>query len=576
MAITFGTGGGVKEMQQWHTGDTTTGWGGPNDGLEGFGAAIEGTDCVIFAGRKNENVTITYTSTVANVPADSQLIYNFYTILGAVLTSLSVDVNDGATGTANFNILPEFTGDASITLKSFIAIALDMTAGTLNLPTNDLSDVGYNVNISNVTIKATDNNFWDVAYVGNGVTLIGTTVSDALFQEAQANDISADIHNGVLLAYEEVIFCQSNIDINTTTGNSTNESLTFVETLNGINVYALGGTGTAVFAGTNIQATGTATLSVDMSNMTAFTMTGGSFKSMSTVTFGVNTLQRATFSEITTLNSGTGTFNANTLDTITTANIQTLSNSLRLQSCTNVTVSSGSDLLDCFIDDSGRIDISGGNRDILRCQFTDPSATTAAVLASPTTIANITDSVFTRTTGTSNAVDIGDVGTTTSIDWSGNTLTGYGTQLAGNGISSTANGAIAVNFTSNVVLTIQVVGGATVPTVEISGTGTVNIVSAITMTVTNLKDNTEVRILQTSTLDNIPPYATPTELAGIEIATAGTVDERTFAFAISSGTGITVRTFNQEWIADDITTTPTVSGNIQVAQRIDRVYDNPT
>jgi len=47
MAISFGTGGGVKEMQVWYNADTTGGWGGANDGLEGTGAQIEGNDCII-------------------------------------------------------------------------------------------------------------------------------------------------------------------------------------------------------------------------------------------------------------------------------------------------------------------------------------------------------------------------------------------------------------------------------------------------------------------------------------------------------------------------------------------------
>ena len=105
MAISFGTGGGVKEMRLWYTADTIAGWGGPNDGLEGFGSQIEGTDCIIFAGRKNENVNITYSGTITNIPSDSQVIYNFYTVLGSVLTALTATINDGGGGTATFDVL---------------------------------------------------------------------------------------------------------------------------------------------------------------------------------------------------------------------------------------------------------------------------------------------------------------------------------------------------------------------------------------------------------------------------------------------------------------------------------------
>lgn len=219
MAISYSTNSADKRMVQWWSGDTTTGWGGPNDGLDSFGAEIEGTSCVVIAARKNENLSITYTSTLTNVPSGSQLIFNTYTILGNVLTSMDIDVNDGATGTANFDILSEFTAaSSSLNFKSFVAIAMDLEAGTLNAPTNDLSDISYNLNVQNVNIRATDNFFLDCASVGDGITLNGTTVSDTLFAEAQAYDISNDDHFGVLLEFEGIIFAQGDIDIDTTDG----------------------------------------------------------------------------------------------------------------------------------------------------------------------------------------------------------------------------------------------------------------------------------------------------------------------------------------------------------------------
>ena len=92
---------------------------------------------------------------------------------------------------------------------------------------------------------------------------------------------------------------------------------------------------------------------------------------------------------------------------------------------------------------------------------------------------------------------------------------------------------------------------------------------------TNLKDNTEVRVYLTSTLDDTPPYTAPTEVAGIEIATAGTTNARTFTFSIAGGTGITIRTFNERWIADDISIAPSSTQDVQVSQRQDRVFSNP-
>ena len=541
MAISFGTGGGVKEMQVWYNADTTGGWGGANDGLEGTGAQIEGNDCIIAALRKNENVSITYSGTLTNIPTGSVYIANFYTSIGSILTSLDVDVNDGATGTANFNILSEFTGDARITLKQFIPIAFDLSAGTLNVVTNDLSDMSFNINVQNVNVKAADNQFWDIAHVGNGLTLVGTTVGNQLFTEAQSFDVTNDDHIGVLQAFEGVIFAQHNVDINTTTGNSSNETLTFVETTHGTNNYTLGGTGTAVFNGTSIASTGTVTFVMDMSSMSAFTMTAGSVNKATTVTFGANTISRVNFSNITTINSGTGTFASNTLDTVTTVNLQTDNTETRLQDCTNINLSNNADLTDANITSSGSIALGAtgsATSSLTRCTFTDPSGTEAVNIVFPGSaldVNKVTDCTFVRTTGTTNAVDLGNVGSNTSIDWNGNTLTGYGAQTAGNNISSTANGAIAVNFTVNSILTINVLNGATIPTVEISGTGTVNIVASVTVTISGLLGNTEV-----SVLENPSPY---TQTLAEQQAGAGPVSlfNEDFVSAVT-GTDILVDT----------------------------------
>ena len=588
MAVAYSTSAADKRMVQWWSGDTTTGWGGPNDGLDTFGAEIEGSSCVVIAARKNENLTITYTATLSSVPAGSQLIFNTYTIIGNVLNSLSIDVNDGASGTANFNILPEFTGTASsLNLKSFVAIAMDLGAGTLNAPTNNLAGINYNLVVQNVNIRATDNFFLDAASVGDGITITGTTVSDTLFAEAQAFDISNDDHFGVLQEFEGVIFAQHDVDIDTTTGNSTGENLTFVETLNGSNSYELGGSGTAVFDGTNIQTTGTVTCTIDMSSMTSFSMTAGSMNNITTITFGSGqTITRANFNDITTFNTGSSTFTDNTLNTVTTANISTASSGLRLQSVTTPNVTAN--LTDCIVNDSGRVDITSGSVDLTDCSFTDTSATTSAVLANASTIANITGTSFTRTSGTTNAVDLGDIGSSLSVNWDGNTLTGYGTQLAGENISSTAGGAIKVNFISIGIetLTINVLNGATVPTVEISGTAgcTVDIVQSVTISLTQMKDGTEVRVFDSN--DTTPPYAAGNELAGVETLSGGvgtglnngtaggSTDNNSFTFTMSQGATVFIRVFNENFITTPrlIELTPSSDQTLQIAQTRDRVF----
>jgi len=581
MAITYSTNAADKRMVQWWSGDTLTGWGGPNDGLDSFGAEIEGTSCVVIAARKNENLSITYTSTLTSVPAGSQLIFNTYTIIGNVLTSFDIDVNDGATGTANFDILSEFTGATpSLNLGSFVAIAMDLEAGTLNAPTNNLSDISYNLNVQNVNIRSTDNFFLDAAYVGDGVTLIGTTVGDKLFTEAQAQDISNDIHNGVLQAFEDVIFAQHDIDIDTTTGNSDKESLTFIETNNGANTYELNGTGTAVFTGTNIQTTGTVTCTVNMSNMTSFSMTAGSMNNITTITFGSGqTITRANFNDVTTFNTGASTFTNNTLNTITTANISTAASGCTFNSVTTPNVTAA--LTSCTFNESGEVDISTGGGTLTSCAFTN---TTAAIALTIADLNDIDDLSFTGD-NTSHAVDVGTISTNTTRTWNHTVVSGYaGTNVAANA-SSTAGDSevILVNVATGVTLTINVAAGATVPTYRNTGPGTVVVQQTVNFDVTNIYGGTELRLFTDPAL---------AALGGAEdVANTSTYDS---GFSQLSGPDALGRynvRYQYNYTADtDIfvvvhsldyqylrlsTTLGSSDSSLQINQVFDRQYENP-
>jgi len=180
---------------------------------------------------------------------------------------------------------------------------------------------------------------------------------------------------------------------------------------------------------------------------------------------------------------------------------------------------------------------------------------------------NIKYNTFTFSDG--HAIEITTLGAAlTGETFLGNNFSGY------NATTGSTDAAIYNNSGQSV--TINVTGGNLVDTSYRNGaSATTTINNNVAITVTNMKDNTEVRVFQTSTIDTTPPYTSPTELAGIENATAGTTDARTFTFSVPSGTGITIRTFNENWIADDIVLTPTSSQDVQVAQRRDRVFSNP-
>jgi hypothetical protein len=128
-------------------------------------------------------------------------------------------------------------------------------------------------------------------------------------------------------------------------------------------------------------------------------------------------------------------------------------------------------------------------------------------------------------------------------------------------ISSTLN---EVTNSSGGAVTLQLSSGSPTPT----NTGpNITIENNVLVTLTGMKDNTEVRVYSDGTT---------TELAGIETATAGTTNNRSFSFSIASGTVVDIRIFSIGWEPADIldfsTTTDTT---LPIQQKIDRVYSNP-
>jgi hypothetical protein len=170
---------------------------------------------------------------------------------------------------------------------------------------------------------------------------------------------------------------------------------------------------------------------------------------------------------------------------------------------------------------------------------------------------NISNSSFTST-GTGHAIEITATGT---YDFVGNTFTGYG-------LSGTTNAAIYNN--SGGLVTLNISGGGSTPTIR-NGTGASTVINnTITVTLTGLKDNTEVRIYRTSS-DPI------TEVAGIESATNGTTDNRSFAFSDQSGNfvDIVIVNLNYQIIRIEGYQIPTQNTSIPIQQVIDRNYINP-
>jgi hypothetical protein len=120
-------------------------------------------------------------------------------------------------------------------------------------------------------------------------------------------------------------------------------------------------------------------------------------------------------------------------------------------------------------------------------------------------------------------------------------------------------------------ITLQVSGGGTAPSVRNSGGSTTIIENNVSLTLSGMKDNTEVRVYATGTT---------TELAGVEDATDGTADNRSVTFSLAASTAVDIRFANQNWIVPDRNSIinfswPTTTTVLPITQVFDRTFDNP-
>lgn len=122
-----------------------------------------------------------------------------------------------------------------------------------------------------------------------------------------------------------------------------------------------------------------------------------------------------------------------------------------------------------------------------------------------------------------------------------------------------SGGAITGNFTS----------ASAAQNVENLGASTSTFTANVGVTFINLKDNTEVRVYRTS--DGV-------ELAGIENATAGSADARTFTATIAASTDVyyIIHNIQYEYIQVNDFIWPTADQNLPVNQRVDLNYSDPT
>jgi hypothetical protein len=174
---------------------------------------------------------------------------------------------------------------------------------------------------------------------------------------------------------------------------------------------------------------------------------------------------------------------------------------------------------------------------------------------------------FTMGVTGSHAIELGP-NTPSTIDFNSITFTSYEGTPGTNLVSNSGNTGSAVYNNSGKAITINISQG-TVPAVRNGAGATTTIVNAIQVTLTGLKDNTEVRVLEFGANP-------PVELAGTENATDGTIDNRTFSFSLTAGTIVTivVHSLAYEYISISPYTVPSAPSELPIQQRTDRNYIN--
>lgn len=435
--------------------DTDTNWTG-EDGIstEEF---QQGTASQQWIVAKSGDETATL-SLSANMTGAKYLIIPMISTISPFYTLISANITDG-TNTELFTMADQLGG----ALHRAVAGQWQFNSHCLQFGNNGGSVVlanfsGVDVRCDNSNsgnIRSVLNTYIDAIYYGTGRTIGGTTVGDKLFGESNDLDISGDTFDGCTLEYEGEIFCQTDVTITTTSGNSYGETIVFRDVPNTDSAYTLTVTGTVHFKNT-IKASGTARISIDFSGATS-----------------------APHEAAAVIRGGTITYK-----------LGQTTNSVVYTDCLAFVVPNLP--AGCTYADSGQMTLTGTLSGAI---FTNPviTANTAAVVTDD--LADIGDADFTRGTN-GYAVELTSIGAGSMI-WSG-TLSGYRSGATGSPITATNLGdeAIFVNVASG-TLDINVAAGATIPSVRSAG-AIVNVIAGLVTLSISTQTGNEVRIKQGS------------------------------------------------------------------------------
>lgn len=233
---------------------------------------------------------------------------------------------------------------------------------------------------------------------------------------------------------------------------------------------------------------------------------------------------------------------------------------------------SNTDVLDSTFRRCGLITQGGATFD--QCEFDQPTATAGVLVNAPSDLALITNSTFVSD-GTGHAIEL--TGTASDCTLDAITFTGYATT---NG--STGNETIFVNIATG-SLTINIINGGNTPSIRTAG-ATVTVSNSKTFTVTNIIENTEVRLVRQSDLVEIAGAevvgASPSGLSNVSVTTDPNNSGRfklSYSYNYTVDIPLFVVIFNEAYEALYLNSTLIASdSSLSVFQTLDRQYSRGT
>ncbi len=318
--------------------DTQETWVGTDD-LDDYGTSMQGANSESWIVAKNGTETGTMTKS-ANMGTSKYFIGWMKSDLTNYYTSIKQEIQSTTNNFESFTIAD--TADRDVT-GEFHPYVLQFGQGTSTGTLDKTALATFRSIVDNSTsgnIRSVTNNWLDTMHYGDGRVLGGTTVSDALFLESHVADTTtSDEYDGCSEIFPSGLAYYTDITIDTTTGNSYGETVTFYGSRNTDSVFTIDVTGTAVFQNAIIG--NNCKVNIDTSTATAFGSDGSSVKYGGTITYASGqTIENTVYSVCDTITPDQATFQNNSIaDTISTTGSLYLGDATAIANTSGITFS---------------------------------------------------------------------------------------------------------------------------------------------------------------------------------------------------------------------------------------------